>query len=196
MTEIEIRERVINGQRRLRLEYYEREIKSRTALLVLIWKELRDDPMQPYLATHDSLESYLVDRWHMTTRRLQQVAAGEVIRAELAAEATPEIAPVVQRMNEGVLREIKALPPAQRMPVIAEAVRLPGKVTASKIKLAKARVIDPAPVPAPAPTLGRWTHANDLISCGGIPIARTDIDSPMRGDAIGVMLDLLNRPLP
>lgn len=144
MEELEIADRALAGRRRQRLEYYEREIKSRTALLVLIWKELRDDALQPYLATHDSLEHYLIDRWRMTPRRLQQLAAGEVIRAELAAEATPDLAPVVENLKEGVLREVKNTPPAQRMEVIAAAVRTPGRVTASKIKQARARLVEPA----------------------------------------------------
>lgn len=150
MDQLDIADRALAGRRRQKLEWYEREIIMKQTELVSLWKQLRDDPLQPYLANHGSLEEYLIDRWKMSTRRLQQIAAGEVIRAEIAEQASPELAPAVERMNEGVLREIKALPPAQRMPVIAEAVRTPGKITAAKIKLAKARVI--------APTLDASTH--------------------------------------
>lgn len=85
----------------------------------------------------------------MSPRRLQQIAAGESVKALLATEA-PDLAPVVQGMREGQVRALATVPPEKRADVLREATAAPGKMTAEKIKRAKARVID---LPPPDPVL-------------------------------------------
>lgn len=141
--------------RKNRLEWYEREIEKRGKAFADILRELRDDKLKPYLATHNSLSEYLQDRWNMTQRRQQQLMAAQSVRDQLAIE-DPEIAPVVERMKEGPIREIAAAPKEKRLAILRAAIEQPGtKITAKTIKQAKARIISTQPnlaiSDAPAP---------------------------------------------
>lgn len=86
----------------------------------------------------------------MTLRRIQQITAGAEVKEEMK-EAMPEAAHRIDTMKERAVREIVTTPPEKRMEVLRSAVSTPGKMTAAKIKLAKARII--------APTLDADTHA-------------------------------------
>lgn len=104
--------------------------------------------MRPWRLNHESYEQYCSEVWGMTPRRLQQIAAGESLKALLAAEE-PTLAPTLAMMPEGQTRALASVPEAKRADVLKAALAQPGKMTAAKIKKAKARVIDPAPVSDP-----------------------------------------------
>ncbi len=132
-----------------RLNWYEEQIRKQTRSLAAIFIELRKDGLQPWKAGgHESYEDYCREVWGMSPRRLQQIAAGESVKALLSLEA-PDLAPVIKKMPEGQVRELVATPPENRLAVLRETISRVGKMTARKIKQAKARVIEPeAPAPA------------------------------------------------
>lgn len=124
-----------------RLTWYEDQIRIRSKSLAAIFLELRNDPQKPWRLSHESYEAYCTEVWSMSPRRIQQIAAGESVKALLASEA-PDIAPVVQAMPEGQARVLTTIPASKRAAVIRDAVSRPGKMTAAKIKQAKARIIE------------------------------------------------------
>jgi len=137
--------------RKNRLAWYEREIEKRGSAFTAILRELRDDPLKPYLATHGSLAEYLEDRWGMTPRRQNQLMAAQNVREQIASE-DPEIAGVVMNMKEGPIRELSSgVPKEKRAQVLRDAMKSSkkGRITAIEIKQAKARVVDPKPVEDP-----------------------------------------------
>lgn len=137
----EIEERALTARRKTRLEWYETEIDKRGNAWLQIWRDLAADTLKPYLATHPSLDAYATDRWGMTPRRILQLKTADNFRAMLLQE-TPELAGVVNNMREGPMRELVNLPAPQAAEVIRKATEQPGKVTAKKIKMVKARIID------------------------------------------------------
>ena len=142
MEKDEIEARVLNAKRKPRLEWYEREIEKRGKAFADILRELRDDPLKPYLATHNSLAHYLEDRWDMTPRRQQQLTAAENVK-QILADAAPDLAPIVQNMKEGQVRELAKVPEAERPAVLRAAIADPkGKLTSTVIKQAKAKIIN------------------------------------------------------
>lgn len=144
MEKDEIEARVLNAKRKPRLEWYEREIEKRGKAFADILRELRDDPLKPYLATHDSLAHYLEDRWSMTPRRQQQLTAAENVK-QMLSDAAPDLAPIVQNMKEGQVRELAKVPEPERPAVLRAAIADPkGKLTGTVIKRAHAKVIDAA----------------------------------------------------
>lgn len=126
--------------RKQRLDWYENRIRTHAKGLASVFIELRNDALQPWRISHASYEDYCREVWGMTPRRIQQIAAGESVKALLASEA-PDIAPIVQAMPEGQIRELVTAPPEKRAEVVRMAATQPGKMTASKIKQAKARII-------------------------------------------------------
>jgi len=140
----ELEARILNAKRKPRLEWYEREIEKRFKSFADIWRELRDDPLKPYLATHSSLAHYMEDRWGMTDRRQQQLAAAATVK-QLLSDAAPDLAPIVQNMKEGQVRELAKVPEPERPAVLRAALTDPkGKLTGPVIKRAHAKVIDAA----------------------------------------------------
>lgn len=123
------------------LNWYEDQIRTRAKSLAAIFVQLRNDPQKPWRVSHESYEAYCLEVWNMSPRRIQQIAAGETVKALLAAEA-PELAETVKKMPEGQIRALATAPPEKRAEVLRSAVEKPGKMTARKIKAAKARVID------------------------------------------------------
>lgn len=160
MTSEEIAVSLEKTKRANRLKWYEEEITKRGKNLAAIFKELRDDPIKPWSDTYPSYEIYCETVWGMTPRRIQQLAAGESVKALLASEA-PDLAPILEKMPEGQLRELATTPAEKRQDVLRAATATPSKLTAKKIKAAKARIIDPATgdpepeEPKCCPTCGR-----------------------------------------
>lgn len=151
MDETQVALSVQTTKRKLRLEYYEREIEKRGSAFTAILRELRDDPLKPYLATHGSLSDYLQERWKMTARRQHQLMAAQSVREQVADEA-PELADIAKNMKEGPLRELVTTPPEKRVAVLRTAVAdKSGKLTNRVIKQAKARIIEPT-IPNPMPS--------------------------------------------
>lgn len=130
-----------------------------TKQIVSLLRQLRDDPLKPWLSSHGSLEQYLLDRWGISARRQQQLLSAEDARMLLAEEA-PDLAETVNLMPEGQMRVLVQTPPTRRVEVLREAVaiqaadgkrtRVRGVVPASTIKRAKAKVIDGVIVEPPA----------------------------------------------
>lgn len=157
MTALNIAESIQRTKLESRLKWYEEQIRARGKSFAAIFIELRNDPQQPWRLNHDTYEDYCREVWGMTSRRLQQIAAGASVKALLASEA-PDLAPVVQAMREGQMRVLVTTPSEKRVEVLRAALEIskPGEMTAAKIKKAKARVIDAAPAdpviddPAPA----------------------------------------------
>lgn len=145
--EIEIR--ATHARRKSKLEWYEREIEKRWGSFVTIFRELRDDGARPYLATHENFEHYCEDRWGMTPRRVQQLLAADTVRAQLT-DAAPELSREIVKLNERATREIASLPREKQVEILRDAIGQPGKLTADKMKQAKARVIETARPAAPA----------------------------------------------
>jgi len=144
MEKDELEARILNAKRKPRLEWYEREIEKRGKAFADILRELRDDPLKPYLATHSSLAHYLEDRWDMTPRRQQQLTAAENVK-QMLADAAPDLAPIVRNMKEGQVRELAKVPEPERPAVLRAAIAdSAGKLTSTVIKRAKARIIDAA----------------------------------------------------
>jgi hypothetical protein len=103
----------------------------------------------------------------MSPRRMQQLAAGETVKALLTTEA-PDLAPVLESMPEAQLRELASTPAEQRQEVLRTAVKSAPKLTAKRIKLAKAKIIDATPEPQPetnncslCPTCGQAIQPTD-----------------------------------
>ncbi len=140
MESLEIEERALNARRKPRLEYYEREIEKRGKDFSNILRELRDDPLKPYLFTHKNLEEYLEDRWGMTARRQQQLLKAKTVREQLAEEM-PEHADAILGMNEGTTRELGTAPKEQRAAIFKAAIEDTPKPQAKTMKAAKARVV-------------------------------------------------------
>lgn len=147
-----------------RLDWYESQIRTRAKSLAAIFVELRNDPHEPWRYAHESYEDYCREVWHMSPRRLQQIAAGESVKALLASEA-PDIAPIVQAMPEGQARVLTTIPEDKRATVMRDAVSRPGKMTAAKIKQAKARIIETIPSVTTAAQLPE--KAKVCPHCGG-----------------------------
>lgn len=101
---------------------------------------MKEDKEKPYLLTHATFDLYCADRWNMTTRRVQQMLTGETVRLQLLEEA-PQLAGRIEPMTERGLREVATTPPELRVEVIEEAASTPGKITSSKVKRAKAKVL-------------------------------------------------------
>ncbi len=116
-----------------RLNWYEEQIRKQTRSLAAIFIELRKDGLQPWKAGgHESYEDYCREVWGMSPRRLQQIAAGESVKALLSLEA-PDLAPVIKKMPEGQARALSAIPEARRIEVLRTVVRA-GDVTAKSIR--------------------------------------------------------------
>lgn len=137
----EIQNRILVANLKKKLEWYEDEIRKRGKAFIAIFNELRNDPSKPWRVSHESYEAYCLEVWGMSPRRLQQLAAGESLKA-LMLESAPDLSKVIQAMPEGQLRELAAVPELKRTDVLREAVKLEPKLTAKTIKKAKARVID------------------------------------------------------
>lgn len=155
---------VLKTKQKIRLEWYETEIRKRSRSLSTIFIELRDDGLKPWQYAHDSYEEYCADIWSLTSRRLQQLAAGESLRTMLSDES-PDMALTLNRMNEGQLRALGAVPADKRTEVLKAAVEtLPKgeRLTAKKIKKAKARVIDNEP-DIPEPEKPRCPHCGQVM---------------------------------
>lgn len=142
MDTIEIAQRVRVAKLRPLLEWHEKQIEMAGQGLAKAFKNLKEDSEKPYLLTHASFDLYCADRWGMTTRRVQQMLAGETMRLQLMEEA-PEMAPRIDGMKERAIREIVTTPPEKRMEVLREAVKTPGKVTAAKLQQLKKKVLAP-----------------------------------------------------
>lgn len=150
----ELKNRIVTTQCRNRLTWYEEQIMKATNKVVSILRELRDDPMKPWLATHETLDAYLQDRWGISVRRQRQLFAAEDTRLLLADEA-PDLAPEITAMPERQMRVLVETPPARRVEVLRKAIVLGsadgkrtvvrGVATAATMKRAKAIVIDGAP---------------------------------------------------
>lgn len=168
MTAEEVAERAINTPRRTLLDWYERQIEAASGALSLVFKKLRDEKSKPYLLTHASFEDYCADRWNMTRRRVQQMMAGESLRV-LLLEQAPEMAPRIDAMKERAIREIVTTPPEKRIEVLREAVRTPGRVTAAKIKQAKARVIGTVVDGAPPAGPVCCSKCGQILGSGAYP---------------------------
>jgi len=128
-------------KRQNRLKWYEDEITKRGKSLAAIFIELRDDPLKPWKLAHDTFDAYCAERWGLTQRRMQQLAAGESVKALLATEA-PDMAETVSAMPEGQIRALASVAPEKRIEVLKTAVASTRKLTAKTIKQAKAIVID------------------------------------------------------
>jgi hypothetical protein len=100
-----------------------------------------------------------LDRWKMTGRRVRQLIAADDARL-LLLDVAPEMESEVNNLHESQLREIVTTPLERRVEVLQKAVSLPGKMTAAKIKKAKAIVLDvethePVETPKCCPTCGQ-----------------------------------------
>lgn len=156
------------SKRKLRMAWYEEKMMKATNQVVSLLREMRDDPLKPWLASHGSLEQYLQDRWGISVRRQQQLFSAEDTRLLLSEEA-PDLAETVKAMPERQMRELVQTPPDRRVEVLREAVsiqaaegkrtRIRGVVPASTIKRAKAKVIDGVIV---EPSAKKCPH------CGGV----------------------------
>ena len=188
MEKDELEARILNAKRIPRLEWYEREIEKRFKSFADIWSELRDDPLKPYLATHSSLTHYLEDRWGMTDRRQQQLAAAATVK-QLLADAAPDLAHIVRNMKEGQVRELAKVPEAERPAVLRAAIADPkGKLTSTVIKQAKARVVGtttnlPMHIPIKASTEDFAAELERMTSPVEIATRHRDAQEFMEGDA-------------
>lgn len=145
MEAIEIADRALTARRKIKLEWYERELMKTLTSLASMFRQLRDDPEKPYLATHNSFEEYCLEKWKMTSRRTQQLIAADDLRLLLVDSAPTELRGTINGMHEGQLRELITTPEEKRVEVIREAIAMPekpGKITAAKIKIAKARIVE------------------------------------------------------
>lgn len=148
MDSSEISSRVVIAQRKSRLEWHERQIKTSASNLASAFRALRDDKTRPWLCSHRSFEEYCADAWGMSRRRLQQIEAGENIKTLLSSEA-PDLAEIVEPMKEGPLRVLAHTPPEQRVAVLREAVvdaalTKRNKLTEPIIRQARAKIINAA----------------------------------------------------
>ncbi len=140
MDTLEIAQRARVATLRPLLDWHERQIEAAGQELAKKFKALKEDKQKPYLLTHATFDLYCADRWNMTTRRVQQMLAGETMRVLLLEEA-PQLADRVESMKERGLREIATTEPELRVEVFEEAASTPGKITAAKVKGAKAKVL-------------------------------------------------------
>lgn len=140
MDAIEIAQRVRVAKLRPLLDWHEKQIETAGNALAKAFKALKEDKDKPYLLTHETFDLYCAERWNMTTRRVQQMLAGESMRVLLLQEV-PQLAARIEPMKERGLRVIATTPPELRAEVIEEAASTPGKLTASKVSQAKAKVL-------------------------------------------------------
>lgn len=148
MNQDQIADSIKKTNRQLRINWYEEQMVKATKQLVSLLRQLRDDPLEPWKATHETLEDYLRERWGISIRRQQQLLAAEDTRL-LIADAAPDLEPVLNVMPESQMRVLVQTPPDRRVEVLRKAIELGGKkdgrskaVPSPTIKRAKAIVID------------------------------------------------------
>lgn len=90
-----------------------------------------------------SFEDYCKEQWGMSRQRAYQLIGAENTRLLLADAANDdsELAKVAGKLNDRQATELVGVPKEQALAVLRDAIKEPGKLTASSIKQAKARVI-------------------------------------------------------
>lgn len=114
-------------------------------------RDLCENPLEQWRATHATFEEYCRERLGYGERRVRQIVSADTTRnlLLLAAESESDLQPAIKEMNEDAIRPLNGLPKADALKVLREAIKLPSKqarkqITLAKIKLAK-KVLEPAP---------------------------------------------------
>lgn len=135
-----------DAKRKLRLAWYEGEIEKRGRAFASILRELRDDPNQPWLATHDTLDDYLRERWGITARRQRQLLTAETVRQQIA-EDDDEAGQIAAALPERAIREIARIERPDRASTVKRAAAS-GRPTAKAIRQAiEAEIAEIHPAP-------------------------------------------------
>lgn len=127
--------------RKNRLEWNEKQIRSSMNAIASSIRDIHLNKL--WQDTHASFEEYCQKVWGMSRQRAYQILGAENTRL-LLADAAGEDAPLkaaALKLNDGQAAELEKLPPEQAVEVLREATGRPGKMTAAKIKQAKARVV-------------------------------------------------------
>lgn len=136
-------------QRKNRLEWNEKQMETAIKGIASSLKDIHD--LELWQIKYDTFDSYCKMRWGMTRQRAYQLIGAEGARLMLA-DATagePALAEAAGKLNDYQAEQFKNVPPGKAADVLRDATSRPGKMTANKIKQAKASVID-APPPDPA----------------------------------------------
>jgi len=149
------------AKRVARLAWWEKEIEIKGHGLVEAFKQMKEDPLEPWLGKgFADFEEYCKERWGMTKRRLYQIEAAQGLR-DVLCEEVPELKECIERLPERAVRELSGIPKEARVEVVKEAYSTQGKPTAAKLKVIKARVLHPEIEPVKmgdvelCPTCGR-----------------------------------------
>lgn len=134
-------------ERKKRLEWNEKQIFASMANIAGSLRDIHANKLwQDDFAT---LEEYCEKRLRLTRQRVHQIINAENTRLLLSDGAEPEVATAVKKLNNGQAAELNGIPKEQAVEILKDAMEQPGKMTAKKIKQAKARVVDPKPVEDP-----------------------------------------------
>lgn len=123
------------------LEWYTGQIGAKFGAVGAIFLQLYNDREKPWRFQYESYDDYCEKVWHMTPRRALQLRTGEAVKALMLTDA-PDMAPVVQSLKEGQLRELATVPREKRAEVLKVAIETERKPTGRALKQAKARVIE------------------------------------------------------
>lgn len=127
--------------RQKRLEWNENEIRKGMNSVASSLRDIHEKKL--WQDGYSSFEDYCQQKFGMSRQRAYQLIGAEGNRLMLA-DATahePELAAKARSMNDLQAAEFTKLDPAQAVEVLRDAAGQPGKLTAKKIKQAKARVV-------------------------------------------------------
>lgn len=124
-----------------RLEWNERQITSAMNTAKSSLKDIHDHEL--WKGKYDSFEQYCLKKWDMTRQRAYQIIGAETTRALLAGSTEdPALKEAAEKLNDAQASELNGLPAETALEALKDAVERPGKMTASKMKQAKGRVIE------------------------------------------------------
>lgn len=140
--------------REKRLAWNENQIRTSMNNIASSIRDIHDKKL--WEGKFESFEAYCKERWGFSRQRAYQMIGAENNRLMLAdaANADEALKSVALHLNDGQAAEFENIPPAKAMEVLKDAVAQPGKMTAAKIKKAKARIIETVPNVTTAANLG------------------------------------------
>ena len=135
-------------ERKKRLEWNEKQIFASMKSIASSLKDIYDNEL--WKDSFETWDEYCKTRLHLTRQRAHQLINAEDTRLLLSDD--PQVGAVAKELNDGQATALNGISKEQAVEILHEAIKRPGKMTAAKIKAAKARVIEPAP-PVAEPTL-------------------------------------------
>lgn len=143
--------------RQKRLAWNENQMKTAARTIASSLKDIHDNKL--WEGDYATFEKYCEEKWGMTRQRAYQLIGAEDARLMLQG-AAPELADTAAKMNDLQASEFANLGPEKAAAVFRDAVEknTKGKMTAAKIKQAKARIIDGNPAITTAAQLPHKTN--------------------------------------